>query len=94
MLTIQIPESTARISAEDELAKYILNWLKEHESMYLYYFHRGAEVGKWEKCEGKNRRCYAGVDAIKNVIRAFRNKGYIVDNVEYWECSTAVIISR
>lgn len=85
MLTIQIPESTARVSAEDELAKYILDWLKEHKTMYLHYFHHGPKLGNWEKCEGREQ-CYAGVDAIENVIRAFRNKGHVVSCLSFFVC--------
>lgn len=86
MLTIDIPESNVRQSAEDKLAKYILDKLKEKgECQFLFYYsginRYPVNAGDW--CEGSKETPgmkihVSSIDAVNNVLTAFKKKGYIV----------------
>lgn len=82
MITTNIPESNARKSAEDELVEFILSRLACESKMRFSYFVYGCAMGDWlEAIDAKyNDRHHASVSAIKSVLQAFRNKGYLVND--------------
>lgn len=82
MITINIPESNARKSAEDELIEFILSKLACEDKIRFSYFVYGCARGDWlEAIDAKyDDRHHASVLAIKTVLQAFRNKGYLVND--------------
>jgi hypothetical protein len=84
MLTIEIPKTNAKESAEDKLAKYILDGLNsspDHFFRFEYYY-SGCSMGEYgnlsyykSEKEGK-----ATVPVIKKVLAAFTDKGYLVND--------------
>lgn len=75
MITIDIPEVSAKKSAEDELVSYILDQLKESNCARFEYYHGGCAQGSWG---GDNH--VASVEIIREVLREFRRKGYVVND--------------
>lgn len=82
MLTINIPETTARQSAEDELALFILDKLKDNDIVCIKYYHSGCAQGSWKDGEwhGDETLHKSDCKAIWNVSREFARKGYIVND--------------
>lgn len=95
MLTIDIPETNARKSAEDELAQFILDKLKDSKDVCIEYYHSGCEQGSWKdgKWHGDKTLHKADCKIIWSVARAFRNQGYIVnDTMVGYNVSRLIII--
>ena len=82
MLTTEIPEVNTRKSAEDELAQFILDKLKTQNEVRIEYYHSGCAQGNWKDGEwhGDETLHQADSSAIYNVEKAFKNKGYIVND--------------
>lgn len=82
MLTTEIPEVNARKSAEDELAQFILDKLQDHDTVCIEYYHGGCAQGSWKDGEwhGDETLHKADCPAIWSVARAFKSKGYIVND--------------
>jgi len=82
MLTIDIPETTARQSTEDELAQFILNKLQDNDTACITYYHAGCERGSWKDGEwhGDDTLHKCDCRTIWSVARVFRSKGYIVND--------------
>lgn len=84
MLTTKIPKVNARKSAEDELAQFILDKLKDNDEVHVSYYDLGVHQGSWWYGEFNDTKILhkADIPAIRNVLKAFRGKGYIVnDNI-------------
>lgn len=83
MLTIDIPETNARQSAEDELAQFILDKLKTNNTVCIEYYHSGCAQGSWKDGEwhGDETLHNADCPAIWSVARVFKSKGYVVNDV-------------
>lgn len=47
MLTTKIPKVNARKSAEDELAQFILDKLKDNDEVHVSYYDLGVHQGSW-----------------------------------------------
>lgn len=104
MITIDIPECTARESAEDELVEYILNRLSTNgEARFQYYTsdqnHSTTTVGDWKEIEEKwdsykGKVHKSSLDAVKSVIRAFQHKGYLVKDMFTYAKFNQVTISK
>lgn len=82
MITTNIPESNARKSAEDELVEFILSRLACEDKMRFSYFICGCAMGTWVGYvkPDHNDEHHASVSVIHTVLRAFRNKGYLVND--------------
>ena len=76
-LTIEIPKCDAAESAEDRLAKHILDMLanSKNGSASFDYYYRGCAVGSC--CNSSIGS--TSLDVIDSVLRSFRNAGYLVD---------------
>ncbi len=76
-LTIKIPECDAAKSAEDRIAKNILDKLanSKNGNASLSYYYRGCAVGNCEDASIGS----TSLDAIDSVLRSFRKAGYLVD---------------
>ena len=84
MLTIEIPKTNAKVSAEDKLAKYILDGLNSSSDncFRFEYFYTGFGMGEYrilsqDKSETTGK---ATVPIIKEVLEAFTEKGYLVND--------------
>lgn len=92
MLTIEIPEVNAQKSAEDELAGAILRALeKDGKCARVEYYHRGGRTGSWS-CGGTGG--HSSVEIIYAVARAFKDRGYIVNDKTYSGNFSDLFISR
>lgn len=82
MLTTEIPEVNTRKSAEDELAQFILDKLKTQNEVRIEYYHSGCAQGSWKDgtWHGDETLHKADSSAIYNVEKAFKSKGYIVND--------------
>ena len=82
MLTIDIPTVNAQHSAEDELAQFILDKLKEHDTIRIEYYHAGCKKGSWKDGEWHGDKTLHKSDChtIWNVSKVFAKKGYIVND--------------
>lgn len=104
MITIEIPECTARKSAEDELVEYILNRLAANgEARFQYYTsdqnHSTVKIGDWKEIEDrwdsyKGEVHTSSLDAVKSVIKAFKKKGYLVKDMFTYAHFNQVTISK
>lgn len=104
MITIDIPECAARKSAEDELVEYILNRLSTNGVAYFKYYtsdqnHSTTTVGDWKEIindwnEYKGETHKSSLDAVKSVIQAFKQKGYLVKNMFTFAHFNQVTISK
>lgn len=104
MITIDIPECTARKSAEDELAEYVLQQLAKNGVAYFKYYtsdqnHSTITVGDWKEVisdwnEYKGETHKSSLDAVKSVIQAFKQKGYLVKNMFTFAHFNQVTISK
>lgn len=83
MLTIEIPRTNAKESAEDKLAKYILNGLEKSkdDSFRFDYYYSGFATGDYgvlsyykSDIHGK-----ATLEIIKKILSIFTEKGYLVN---------------
>lgn len=92
MITTNIPECTARKSAEDELVEYILQQLAKDGVAYFKYYtadqsNSTTTVGDWKESTGDWSGDFRGnehkscLDAVQSVIRAFKQKGYLVKDM-------------
>lgn len=83
MLTTNIPEVNARKSAEDELAQFILDKLKDNDEVRISYYDLGVYKGSWWHGESHSTKTLhkADIPAICKVLKAFRCKGYIINDV-------------
>ena len=84
ILTIKIPKVNARKSAEDELAQFILDKLKDNDEVHISYYDLGVHTGSWWYGEFNDTKILhkANIPAIRNVLKTFSSKGYIVnDNI-------------
>lgn len=94
MLTVDIPQSTSRISEEDKFAKYILKGISEDgQKRFLHY---GCGWGNGWK-EGysdspTSETVLISHDAFCNVIEAFRKKGYSIIRLEQIAAGTYYLI--
>lgn len=82
MVTIDIPEVNTRMSAEDELAQFILDKLQDHDTVCIEYYHGGCAQGSWKDGEWHGDKTLHKSDcrAIWSVSREFTRKGYIVND--------------
>lgn len=82
MLTTNIPEVNARKSAEDELAQFILDKLKDSDTVCIEYYHGGCAQGSWKDgaWHGDEILHKSDCKAIWSVSREFIRKGYIVND--------------
>lgn len=82
MLTIEIPEVNARMSAEDELAQFILSELQNNNEAIIEYYHDGCAIGNWHdgKWRGDKTQHQSDCHVIREVAAMFRKKGYIVND--------------
>lgn len=82
MLTIDIPETIARQSAEDELALFIIDKLRNRDTVCIEYYHSGCAQGNWKDGEwhGDETLHKSDCKIIWNVSREFARKGYIVND--------------
>lgn len=105
MITTNIPECTARKSAEDELVEYILQQLTENGVAYFKYYtadqnHSTTTVGDWKESTGdwsgdfRGKDHKSSLDAVKSVIYAFKQKGYLVKNMFTYAHFNQVTISK
>lgn len=104
MITIDIPECAARKSAEDELVEYILNRLSTNGVAHFKYYtsdqnHSATTVGDWKEIindwdEYKGKTHKSSLDAVKSVIQAFKQKGYLVKNMFTFAHFNQVTISK
>lgn len=83
MLTIDIPEANARMSAEDELAQFVLDRLQNSNEACIEYYHAGRAQGSWKDGEwhGDETLHKSDCHAIWKVANVFRKKGYIVNDI-------------
>lgn len=83
MLTIDIPKVNARMSAEDELARFILDKFENSDTVRIQYYHAGCEQGNWKDGEwhGDDTSHKADCKAIWSVAKAFAKQGYIVNDI-------------
>lgn len=92
MLTIEIPEVNTRKNAEDELARAILRALeKDGKCARVEYYHRGTGTGNWS-CGGING--HSSVEIIYSVARAFKDRGYVVNDKTYSGNFSDLFISK
>lgn len=105
MLTIDIPEVNAQKSAEDELAQYILNEIEVKGVAYFKYYtstpnNSTTTIGDWKESTGDwygDYKCQlhkSSLDVIRTVIRAFRQKGYLVKDMFTFAHYNQVTISK
>lgn len=105
MLTIDIPKVNAQESAEDELAQYILDEIEAKTVAYFKYFtadqnNGTATVGDWQESTGdwygdyKEPLHESSLDVVRTVIRAFRQKGYLVKDAFTFAHYNQVTISK
>lgn len=84
MLTIEIPKTNAKESAEDKLAKYILDGLKSSSDncFRFEYLHSGCGMGEYGKLSyyKSDKVGKATVPVIREVLAAFTEKGYMVND--------------
>ena len=82
MLTIDIPKVNTRKSAEDELAQFILDKLKNQDEVLIEYYHAGCAKGSWKdgRWHGDETLHKADSSVIYSVQNAFKSKGYIVND--------------
>lgn len=83
MITINIPESSSKVNAQDELVKHILDKLKKDGECSVPYLRDGCGAGNW--IEGEHywnwKECIthqSSLSVIEEVAKAFNDKGYIV----------------
>lgn len=96
MLTIDIPVVNARKSAEDELAHFILDRLKDRNEVCVKYYHSGCARGSWKDGEwqGDETIHKADYSVIATVAEAFKNQGYIVNDTMYGNNLSELRISK
>lgn len=81
-ITIEIPQSNAAKSAEDTLVEFVLNELEKKDSIQIIQRTEGCCAGNWAPSLGSDRGWFkCSFDAVDNVIRAFKQKGYIIRDV-------------
>ena len=84
MLTIEIPKTNAKESAEDKLAKYILDGLNNSsdQSFYFEYYYSGCGMGEYGNLSyyKSDKAGKATVSVIRKVLAAFTEKGYLVND--------------
>lgn len=82
MLTTNIPKVNARKSAEDELVQFILDKLKDNNTVCIEYYHAGCEQGCWKDGEWHGDEILHKSDckAIWDVSKVFAKQGYIVND--------------
>lgn len=77
-MIMEIPNSNASKRIEEELIQWVLNNLKEHDSVQILQRTEGYEAGNWcgsSPHDGWHKSTFKCVD---NVCREFRRKGYLV----------------
>lgn len=83
MITIEIPESKAKESAEDRFARFVLEGLDRSENgvFRFDYYYSGCGVGKYGRLSYyvADIKGEASVRIISSVLEEFTRKGYLVD---------------
>lgn len=99
MININIPESGSKLSAQDELVKYILDVLSENNECTIPYYRFGCATGvwysgkqPWRELESDKHQASLGV--IKEVADAFTAKGYLVEDKHFCGNNAELFIKR
>ena len=83
MITVEIPESKAKESAEDKLVRFVLEGLnKSEDGVFRFdYYYGGCGVGKYGRLSYyvTDIKGEASVRVISSVLEEFSKKGYLVD---------------
>ena len=75
---IEIPKSNAREQQENELTSWVLEKLKTRNAVQILQRTDGCCAGNWVGSLPKEEWHTSSFEAVENVVRAFRQKGYAV----------------
>lgn len=92
---IEIPKSNAKEEQEKELAQWVLDNFKDRKEVQILQRTEGCCAGNWiGNLPNESKWHVSSFEVVNNVVRAFRQQGYVVTERHSKYYPTAYILFR